>query len=45
MPEPMIVAKAGKAEFALQPALANRHGRIASASGSATAPALQNRVR
>ena len=41
MPEPMIVAKAGKTELALLPALANRHGLIAGATGTGKTVTLQ----
>ena len=41
MPEPMIVAKAGSTELALLPALANRHGLIAGATGTGKTVTLQ----
>jgi DNA helicase HerA-like ATPase len=41
MPEPLIVAKAGKTELALLPALANRHGLIAGATGTGKSVTLQ----
>jgi len=41
MPEPLIVAKAGKTELALLPALANRHGLIAGATGTGKTVTLQ----
>ena len=33
MPEPMLVANAGRSELALLPGLANRHGLIAATTG------------
>jgi len=41
MPEPMVVAKAGKTELALLPGLANRHGLIAGATGTGKTVTLQ----
>ena len=41
MPEPLIVAKAGKTELVLLPALANRHGLIAGATGTGKTVTLQ----
>ena len=41
MPEPLLVAKAGKTELALLPALANRHGLIAGATGTGKTVTLQ----
>jgi len=41
MPEPIVVAKAGKTELALLPALANRHGLIAGATGTGKTVTLQ----
>jgi len=41
MPEPLLVAKAGNTELALLPALANRHGLIAGATGTGKSVTLQ----
>jgi hypothetical protein len=41
MPEPLIIAKAGKTELALLPGLANRHGLIAGATGTGKTVTLQ----
>jgi DNA helicase HerA-like ATPase len=41
MPEPLIIAKAGKTEIALLPGLANRHGLIAGATGTGKTVTLQ----
>ena len=41
MPDPLIVAKAGKTELALLPRLANRHGLIAGATGTGKTVTLQ----
>ena len=41
MPEPLIIAKAGKTNLALLPGLANRHGLIAGATGTGKTVTLQ----
>jgi DNA helicase HerA-like ATPase len=41
MPDPLVVAKNAKAEFALLPALANRHGLITGATGTGKTVTLQ----
>ncbi|HVL34639.1 MAG TPA: helicase HerA-like domain-containing protein, partial [Burkholderiales bacterium] len=41
MPSPLLVAKNGKKELALLPALANRHGLIAGATGTGKTVTLQ----
>ncbi|MBK5103220.1 MAG: DUF853 family protein, partial [Burkholderiales bacterium] len=41
MPDPIIVAKSGKAGLALLPRLANRHGLIAGATGTGKTVTLQ----
>ncbi len=41
MPEPLLIAKSGKNELALLPALANRHGLIAGATGTGKTVTLQ----
>ncbi len=41
MPEPMLIAKAAKSELALLPALANRHGLVAGATGTGKTVTLQ----
>ena len=41
MPEPLLIAQAGKAPLALLPALANRHGLIAGATGTGKTVTLQ----
>ena len=42
MHEPLIIAKAGKAELALLPGLANRHGLVAGATGTGKTVTLQS---
>src|ERR687895_1955388 len=41
MPSPLLVAKTGKKELALLPALANRHGLITGATGTGKTVTLQ----
>jgi uncharacterized protein len=41
MPEPLLIAKSGKTPLALLPALANRHGLIAGATGTGKTVTLQ----
>src|SRR5512147_3264836 len=41
MPEPLVVARNAEAEFALLPALANRHGCITGATGTGKTVTLQ----
>ncbi len=41
MPDPLVIAKAGTAELALLPAMANRHGLIAGATGTGKTVTLQ----
>ena len=45
MPEPLIIAKAGKTELALLPGLANRHGLIAGATGTGKTVTLQTQAQ
>ena len=42
MPEPLLIAQTGKAPLALLPALANRHGLIAGATGTGKTVTLQS---